>query len=60
MKKRIRLDGNKPSEKALGLLEFVLSIIKGQDKAVKDLADAIEVFESELFTENKPIYVAKK
>ena len=57
MKKRIRLDGNKPSEKALGLLEFVLSIIKGQDKAVKDLADAIEVFESELFTENKPIYV---
>ena len=57
MKRRIRLDGNKPSEKALGLLEFVLKIIKGQDKAVKDLADAIEVHESELFTENKPIYV---
>ncbi|MHB9019529.1 MAG: AAA family ATPase [Minisyncoccota bacterium] len=57
MKKRIRLDGNKPSEKALGLLEYVLSVIKGQDKAVKDLADAIDVYESELFTENKPVYV---
>ncbi len=57
MKRRIRLDGEKPSEKALRLLEFMLSVIKGQDKAVKDLADAIEVFESEMFTENKPIYV---
>jgi len=57
MKRRIKLDGEKPSDKALRLLEFMLSIIKGQDKAVKDLADAIEVFESEMFTENKPIYV---
>jgi ATP-dependent Clp protease ATP-binding subunit ClpA len=57
MKRRIRLDGEKPSEKALQLLEFMLSIIKGQDKAVKDLVDAIEVFESEMFTENRPIYV---
>jgi ATP-dependent Clp protease ATP-binding subunit ClpA len=57
MKRRIRLDGEKPSEKALKLLEFMLSVIKGQDKAVKDLTDAIEVFESEMFTENKPIYV---
>lgn len=57
MKRRIRLDGEKPSEKGLRLLEFMLSVIKGQDKAVKDLADAVEVHESELFTENKPIYV---
>lgn len=57
MKKRIRLDGETPSEKGLRLLEFMLSIIKGQDRPVKHLADAIEVFESELFTENKPIYV---
>lgn len=57
MKKRIRLDGNRPSEKVLGLLEFLLRTIKGQDKAVKDLSDAVEVSESELFTENKPIYV---
>lgn len=57
MKRRIRLDGKTPSEKGLRLLEFMLSVIKGQDKAVKDLADAIEVFESDMFTENKPIYV---
>ena len=57
MKRRIKLDGDKPSEKALRLLEFMMSIIKGQDKAVKDLTDAVEVFESDVFTENKPIYV---
>jgi len=57
MKRRIRLDGEKPSEKALHLLEHMLSTIKGQDKAVKDLADAVEVFESGVFTENRPIYV---
>ncbi|MDO8442741.1 MAG: AAA family ATPase [bacterium] len=57
MKKRIRLDGKTPSENGFKLLEFMLSVIKGQDKAVEDLADAIEVFESEMFTENKPIYV---
>jgi len=57
MKRRIRLDGEKPSERGLRLLEFVLSIIKGQDRPVKHLADAVEVFESEMFTENKPIYV---
>jgi ATP-dependent Clp protease ATP-binding subunit ClpA len=57
MKKRIRLDGKTPSEKGLRLLEFMLSIIKGQDRPVRHLADAVEVHESEMFTENRPIYV---
>mgnify|MGYP001574042478 CR=1 FL=1 len=51
MEKRIRLDGETPSEKGLKFLESILSVIKGQDKAVKSLADAIEEFESEMFTE---------
>ena len=57
MKRRIKLDGETPSEKALKFLEFMLSVIKGQDRPVKHLADAIEVHESEMFVENRPIYV---
>jgi ATP-dependent Clp protease ATP-binding subunit ClpA len=60
MKRMIKLDSDKPSKKALDLLRFILSTIKGQDKAIEDLIDAIEIYESELFSEsseNKPIYV---
>ncbi|MBU4347954.1 MAG: AAA family ATPase [Nanoarchaeota archaeon] len=60
MEHTIRLDANEPSKKALDLLRFMLSTIKGQDKAIEDLIDAIEIYESGLFSENsenKPIYV---
>lgn len=57
MEKRIRLDGETPSEKGLELLAFLLKNIKGQDRAVKHLVNAIEIFESGLFTKGRPIYV---
>ncbi len=57
MKRRIRLDGESPSEKVLRVMEFMLSVIKGQDKAIKDLADAVEVFEADMRTKEGPIYV---
>lgn len=51
-----KLDGNIPSEKGLELLGFLMKNIKGQDSAIKDLVDAIEVYESGLFLSAKPIY----
>lgn len=57
MKRRVMLDSETPSDIALKLLEFMMSIIKGQDKAVIDLVDAIDIFESGLFADSKPIYV---
>ncbi len=57
MKKTIRLDGETPSEKGFRVLEFILTFLRGQDKAVRPLADAIEVFESGMFPGNRPIFV---
>jgi ATP-dependent Clp protease ATP-binding subunit ClpA len=53
----IELDADSPSDKGLKLLGFLMKNIKGQDSALKNLVDAIEVYESGLFNADRPIYV---
>lgn len=53
----LELDAETPSFAGLELLEFMMKNIKGQDQVLKNLVDAIEVHESGLFTESRPIYV---
>ena len=53
----IPLDSNRVSDSAQKRLEFFFKNIKGQDSAVKDLVDAIEIYGAGLHFKNKPIYV---
>lgn len=53
----VPLDPNQISDRAREHLEFFLKNIKGQDNAVKDLVDAIEIYTAGLNLKNKPIYV---
>lgn len=54
----IKLNPESPSNSVLKLLEFLWRNIRGQNDAVKDLADAIEVYEAGLRSKDKPIYTA--
>src|SRR3989338_1866677 len=53
-----KLDPDKFSDEAEKLREFMLARIKGQDDAVNDLVDMIDLHHSGLRDPEKPIYVA--
>ena len=53
----VPLDPDQISDRTREQTEFFLKNIKGQDNAVKDLVEAIEIYTAGLNLKSKPIYV---
>ncbi len=53
-----RFDGSEPGPLAKALKEFMLNRIVGQERAIKDLAAAADLFEAGFRDQDRPIYSA--